>query len=95
MKLPLLSGRQVLAALQRLGFIELHRRGSQVKMEYPDGRRMVFPLRDEVDRWPTLAAEANVCVHLYGKREARDGRKMGHITRLLANPKVKRDLGEN
>ena len=37
-----------------------------------------------VERWPALAAEANVCVHLYGKREARDGRKMGHITRLLA-----------
>ena len=25
MKLPLLSGRQVLAALQRLGFVEIHR----------------------------------------------------------------------
>jgi predicted RNA binding protein YcfA (HicA-like mRNA interferase family) len=50
MKLPLLSGRQVLSALQRLGFVELHRRGSHVKMEHPDGRRIVFPLHDEVDR---------------------------------------------
>ena len=50
MKLPLLSGRQILAALQRLGFIELHRRGSHVKLEHPDGRRMVFPFHDEVDR---------------------------------------------
>ena len=50
MKLPLLSGRQVLAALQRLGFVELHRRGSHVKMEHPDGRRIVFPFHDEVDR---------------------------------------------
>ena len=50
MKLPLLSGRQVLAALQRLGFVELHRRGSHVKLEHPDGRRMVFPFHDEVDR---------------------------------------------
>jgi 5-(carboxyamino)imidazole ribonucleotide synthase len=32
--------------------------------------------------WPQLAAEAGLCLHLYGKREARDGRKMGHITRL-------------
>jgi len=42
MKLPLLSGRQVLAALQRLGFVEIHRKGSHVKMEHPDGRRIVF-----------------------------------------------------
>ncbi len=50
MKLPLLSGRQVLAALQRLGFVELHRRGSHVKMEHQDGRRIVFPFHDELDR---------------------------------------------
>ncbi len=50
MKLPLLSGRQMLSALQRLGFVELHRRGSHVKMEHPDGRRIVFPFHDEVDR---------------------------------------------
>ena len=48
--LPLLSGRQVLAALQRLGFVELHRRGSHVKMAHPDGRRIVFPFHDELDR---------------------------------------------
>ena len=33
--------------------------------------------------WPRLAAEPGACLHLYGKREARDGRKMGHVTRLL------------
>jgi 5-(carboxyamino)imidazole ribonucleotide synthase len=32
--------------------------------------------------WPELAAEPGACVHLYGKREARAGRKMGHVTRL-------------
>ncbi len=50
MKLPLLSGRQVHAALQRIGFRELHRKGSHVKMEHRDGRRIVFPYHDEVDR---------------------------------------------
>jgi predicted RNA binding protein YcfA (HicA-like mRNA interferase family) len=50
MKLPLLTGRQVHAALQRLGFVEVHRRGSHVKMEHSDGRRIVFPYHDEVDR---------------------------------------------
>jgi 5-(carboxyamino)imidazole ribonucleotide synthase len=32
--------------------------------------------------WETLAAEPGACLHLYGKREARPGRKMGHVTRL-------------
>jgi 5-(carboxyamino)imidazole ribonucleotide synthase len=36
----------------------------------------------EVNAWPTLAADRDLCLHLYGKREARPGRKMGHITRL-------------
>jgi 5-(carboxyamino)imidazole ribonucleotide synthase len=37
---------------------------------------------DEVNDWPRLAAEAGACLHLYGKGEARPGRKMGHVTRL-------------
>ncbi len=51
MKPPLLSGRQVLAALQRLGFAEVYRKGNHVKMQHPDGRRMVFPFHDAVDRY--------------------------------------------
>jgi 5-(carboxyamino)imidazole ribonucleotide synthase len=35
-----------------------------------------------VDKWPELAAEPGTSVHLYGKTEARPGRKMGHTTRL-------------
>ncbi len=35
---------------------------------------------EEVDRWPGLAADPSACVHLYGKGEARPGRKMGHVT---------------
>ncbi|HLA47655.1 MAG: hypothetical protein A3I04_00825 [Nitrospinae bacterium RIFCSPLOWO2_02_FULL_39_110] len=51
MKLPLLSGREVLAVLKRMGFREIHRRGSHVKMKHPDGRKVVFPYHDEVDRY--------------------------------------------
>ncbi|HVQ10591.1 MAG TPA: 5-(carboxyamino)imidazole ribonucleotide synthase [Methyloceanibacter sp.] len=36
----------------------------------------------DVERWRELAGEA-LAVHLYGKAEARAGRKMGHTTRLL------------
>lgn len=50
MRLPLLSGREVYSTLQRLGFSEIHRKGSHVKMEHPDGRRIVFPHHAEVDR---------------------------------------------
>jgi 5-(carboxyamino)imidazole ribonucleotide synthase len=30
-----------------------------------------------------LAGEAGAHLHLYGKEEARPGRKMGHVTRLV------------
>ena len=56
MKLPLLSGRQVLATGKRLGFVEIDRRGSHVKMEHPDGRRIVFPYHREVDRYTLKGA---------------------------------------
>jgi len=56
MKLPLLSGRQVLTALQRLGFLEVHRKGSHVKMQHSDGPRIVFPFHTEADRYTLKGA---------------------------------------
>lgn len=40
-------------------------------------------LGDEVDQWRALAAEPNARLHLYGKAEARAGRKMAHVNRIL------------
>jgi 5-(carboxyamino)imidazole ribonucleotide synthase len=37
---------------------------------------------EEVSAWRALAAEPGSALHLYGKREARPGRKMGHVTRI-------------
>ncbi|GGE06236.1 5-(carboxyamino)imidazole ribonucleotide synthase [Gemmobacter megaterium] len=37
---------------------------------------------DDIDRVPALATEAGTAIHLYGKAEARAGRKMGHINRI-------------
>lgn len=37
---------------------------------------------DEIDAWPRLLAEPATKLHLYGKAEARPGRKMGHVNRL-------------
>ena len=45
---------------------------------------MVNLIGKEALDWPRLAAEPGACLHLYGKRDARPGRKMGHVTRLFA-----------
>lgn len=36
----------------------------------------------DVERWSELIAEPGAHLHLYGKGEARPGRKMGHVTRI-------------
>ena len=36
----------------------------------------------DVERWEELLAEPGAALHLYGKGEARPGRKMGHVTRV-------------
>ena len=56
MKLPLLSGKQIVKTLERLGFVEIHRKGSHVKMKHNDGRLIVFPFHDEVDRFTLKGA---------------------------------------
>jgi 5-(carboxyamino)imidazole ribonucleotide synthase len=39
---------------------------------------------DQADEWPDILADGEARLHLYGKRDARPGRKMGHVTRLTA-----------
>jgi 5-(carboxyamino)imidazole ribonucleotide synthase len=43
---------------------------------------MVNLLGEEVNAWRGLAGNLRTCIHIYGKAEARPGRKMGHATRL-------------
>jgi 5-(carboxyamino)imidazole ribonucleotide synthase len=43
---------------------------------------MVNLLGREALDWQRLAEDPGACLHLYAKREAREGRKMGHVTRL-------------
>jgi len=64
MKLPLLSGKQVLAALTRLGFVEVHRKGSHIKMKHADGRVIVFPFHDEVDRYTLKGALRDASIEI-------------------------------
>ena len=37
---------------------------------------------DDVDAWSEILSDPAAHLHLYGKEEARPGRKMGHVTRL-------------
>ena len=43
---------------------------------------------DDVGRWPEVLAEPGARLHLYGKAEARPGRKMGHVNRLRPPEKL-------
>jgi 5-(carboxyamino)imidazole ribonucleotide synthase len=43
---------------------------------------MINLIGHEVNGWAKYLAEPGACVHLYGKGEARPGRKMGHVTRV-------------
>ncbi|CAM5209480.1 N5-carboxyaminoimidazole ribonucleotide synthase [Bosea thiooxidans] len=42
---------------------------------------------DAALRWREILAEPGAHLHLYGKRDARPGRKMGHVTRLVGEDK--------
>jgi 5-(carboxyamino)imidazole ribonucleotide synthase len=46
------------------------------------GASMENLIGDDADRWPALLAEPGAHLHLYGKGQARPGRKMGHVTRV-------------
>ncbi len=45
-------------------------------------------------RWQYLLAEGHTCLHLYGKEEARPGRKMGHFTSLAEDTKQAMRIAE-
>jgi 5-(carboxyamino)imidazole ribonucleotide synthase len=47
------------------------------------GATMDNLIGDDIDRWPALIADPDAHVHIYGKGEARPGRKMGHVTRII------------
>jgi 5-(carboxyamino)imidazole ribonucleotide synthase len=43
---------------------------------------MLNLLGDEAEGWKKFAGEAETRLHLYGKREAKPGRKMGHVNKV-------------
>jgi predicted RNA binding protein YcfA (HicA-like mRNA interferase family) len=49
-RLPVVSGRQMIKALTKLGFEEVSQRGSHVKLRNPAGRTAIVPLHPELAR---------------------------------------------
>jgi 5-(carboxyamino)imidazole ribonucleotide synthase len=47
----------------------------------------------ETALWPAILATPGLIPHLYGKAEARPGRKMGHVTRLFARGALPGEFG--
>jgi 5-(carboxyamino)imidazole ribonucleotide synthase len=45
---------------------------------------------DEVKAWREILSDPHAKLHLYGKAEARPGRKMGHVTRLRPRSQARR-----
>ena len=54
------------------------REGEHVEMENLIG--------EDVLAWAKILGEPGAGLHLYGKAEARPGRKMGHVTRIVPSP---------
>ena len=57
------------------------------KLPLPDPGRFADAVMDNllgaaIETWPAVLAEPGARLHLYGKREIRPGRKLGHVTRL-------------
>ena len=46
--LPSASGREIVRALERAGFVEKGQRGSHVKVRHADGRTAIVPMHREI-----------------------------------------------
>lgn len=52
MKLPLLTGKELIRILKKIGFESIRQEGSHVFLRHPDGRTTVVPVHsgEEIDR---------------------------------------------
>ncbi|MDQ3099589.1 MAG: type II toxin-antitoxin system HicA family toxin [bacterium] len=47
-KLPIISGKDLIKALKKLGFVQISQRGSHIKMRHSDGRIATVPDHKEL-----------------------------------------------
>jgi predicted RNA binding protein YcfA (HicA-like mRNA interferase family) len=50
MKLPLLSGREICKALEKLGYVKVRQRGSHIRLKCPGRKSVTVPNYKEVSR---------------------------------------------
>lgn len=49
-KLPVVSGKELIKALEKIGFVFSRQRGDHVILKHTDGRAVTVPLKKEVKR---------------------------------------------
>ena len=49
-KLPVLSGKELISLLKKIGFETISQKGSHIKMCHPDGRRVTIPNHRSIKR---------------------------------------------
>lgn len=49
-KLPVISGRKLVKALEKAGFQKVSQEGSHIKMKHPDGRVAIIPDHKELKK---------------------------------------------
>jgi len=74
-------------------FFEWNRRGA-AQFRHPHAFLAVMTnlLGAEADDWLEILGDPDAKLHLYGKGEARPGRKMGHVTALAPSATGAREL---
>jgi len=48
-KIPIIKAKELIRALQKLGFIKYHQVGSHAQFKHPDGRRVTLPIHPGKD----------------------------------------------
>jgi predicted RNA binding protein YcfA (HicA-like mRNA interferase family) len=64
-KLPVLTAREVIAILKKLGFVQVRQRGSHKRFRHPDGRSTTVPDHPGRDISPTLLRQIAEDIGLY------------------------------
>ena len=57
-RLPVLTARQILAVLQRHGFVQTRQNGSLIILKHPDGRRTTVPMQRAMTSGVDCSAES-------------------------------------
>ena len=63
-RIPILKAREVIALLQKLGFVEIRQRGSHKQFRHPDGRHTTVPFHSGRDISPILLRQIARDIHL-------------------------------